>query len=177
MTFVNNDQGSGLKLNIFTESIPPHNPNIVHIGLLLCLLKEDGLITSLPSPNQFNYFPPLLPTKLTHFLPLPFQYPNDSNKTCEILMNVFEYCQLHLGKLPKKLYIQSDNCCKDLKNQYVLAFYWILVEFDIFEEILGTQPASYNHVITFKLSLIKTFERLFWIFWPFPKHRVVQFLY
>ena len=52
-------------------------------------------------------------------------------------MNVFEYCQVNLGKLPKKLYIQSDNCCKDLKNQYVLAFYWILVEINIFEEIIG----------------------------------------
>ena len=41
------------------------------------------------------------------------QFPNDSNKTCEILMKVLVFCQDRLGKLPKKLFVQTDNCAKE----------------------------------------------------------------
>ena len=65
------------------------------------------------------------------------QYPQDSNKTCSILVDVLKFCQQKLGgKLPRKLFIQTDNCSKDLKNQFLLAFYWILVERNVFEEVI-----------------------------------------
>ena len=65
------------------------------------------------------------------------QFPQDSNKTVSILFNVLLTLKKDLGgKLPRKLFIQSDNCGRDLKNQNVLAFYWILVDLDIFEEII-----------------------------------------
>ena len=65
------------------------------------------------------------------------QFPQDSNKTCTILVDVLKFCQQNLGgKLPRKLYIQTDNCSKDLKNQFLLAFYWILVERNVFEEVI-----------------------------------------
>ena len=74
------------------------------------------------------------------------QFPNDSNKTCEVLMKVLEFCQLKLKKLPKKLAVQTDNCSKDLKNQFVLAFYWTLVDLNIFEEILVSHmPVGHTH--------------------------------
>ena len=56
------------------------------------------------------------------------QFPNDSNKTISILFDVLELVQERLGKLPRKLMIQTDNCWKDLKNQYVLSFYYFLVQ-------------------------------------------------
>ena len=40
------------------------------------------------------------------------QFANDSNKTCEVLMKVLEFCQEKLKKLPKNLFIQTDNCSK-----------------------------------------------------------------
>ena len=45
------------------------------------------------------------------------QYPQDSNKTASIMYDV-----------PRIFLVQSDNCSRDLKNQLVLAFYWVLVE-------------------------------------------------
>jgi hypothetical protein len=74
------------------------------------------------------------------------QFPNDSNKTCEIIMKVLEYSQTKLGSLPKKLFIQTDNCSKDLKNQFVLAFYWTLVDRNVFEEIVVSHmPVGHTH--------------------------------
>ena len=74
------------------------------------------------------------------------QFPNDSNKTCEIIMKVLEYSQTKLGSLPKKLFIQTDNCSKDLKNQFVLAFYWTLVDRNVFEEIIVSHmPVGHTH--------------------------------
>lgn len=65
------------------------------------------------------------------------QFPQDSNKTCSILMDVLKFSQQKLGgRLPRKLFIQTDNCVKDLKNQYLLAFYWVLVERNVFEEVV-----------------------------------------
>ena len=74
------------------------------------------------------------------------QFPQDSNKTISILYDVlFSFQNLH-GQLPKKLFIQTDNCAKDLKNQYVFAFYWALVELNIFEEILVSHmPVGHTH--------------------------------
>ena len=53
------------------------------------------------------------------------QFPNDSNKTCEIFMHVLEFCQVKLGKLPKKLNIQTDNCSKATHHNSILfSFCW-----------------------------------------------------
>lgn len=39
------------------------------------------------------------------------------------------------GGLPTRLFIQMDNCGRENKNQYVLAFLFLLVEFKVFDEV------------------------------------------
>jgi hypothetical protein len=74
------------------------------------------------------------------------QYEQGSNKTISLLFNILIYVQNKLGKLPRKLMVQSDNCGKDLKNQYVLAFYYLLVEMDVFDEVLVSHmPPGHTH--------------------------------
>ena len=51
-------------------------------------------------------------------------------------MEILLHTQEELGHLPRKLYFQSDNCGRDLKNQYVLSFFNLLCQLNIFEEIL-----------------------------------------
>ena len=42
------------------------------------------------------------------------------------------------GRLPTRLFIQMDNCGRENKNQYVLAFLFLLVELEVFDEVCGT---------------------------------------
>ena len=64
------------------------------------------------------------------------QYPQDSNKTVSIIFDVLLTVKEKLGgSLPRKMMVQSDNCSRDLKNQFVLAFYWVLVDHGIFQEV------------------------------------------
>ena len=71
---------------------------------------------------------------------------SDSNKTISILFDVLTHIQHLIGKLPRKLFIQTDNCPRDLKNQFVFSFYWALVDLNIFEEILVSHmPVGHTH--------------------------------
>ena len=74
------------------------------------------------------------------------QFKQDSNKTISILFDVLYHIQMKLGQLPKKLFIQTDNCGRDLKNQFVFTFYWTLVDLNIFEEIIVSHmPVGHTH--------------------------------
>ena len=74
------------------------------------------------------------------------QFCQDSNKTVSQLMEVLLHTQQELGHLPRKLFFQSDNCPRDLKNQFVLAFFNLLCQMDIFEEILVSHlPIGHTH--------------------------------
>ena len=68
------------------------------------------------------------------------QFPNDSNKTCEVLMAVLKYCQEQLGKLPKKLNVQSDNCGKERLHKRKLNY-------------LGKQPNPPAHCYIYFLNI------------------------
>lgn len=51
-----------------------------------------------------------------------------------------------LGKLPRKLFIETDNCSRDLKNQYLFSFYWSLVDLGIFEQVIVSHmPVGHTH--------------------------------
>ena len=39
------------------------------------------------------------------------------------------------ARLPTCLFIQMDNCGRENKNQYVLAFLFLLVELEVFDEV------------------------------------------
>ena len=99
------------------------------------------------------------------------QFRQDSNKTISILFEILFYMQSKFGQLPRKLMLQTDNCVKDLKNQIVLSFYYLLVEKNIFEEVkITSMPVGHTHndvdwmfgIIAQKLKRIDipTFEAL-----------------
>ena len=74
------------------------------------------------------------------------QFAQDSNKTISILFHILSSLQSRFGSLPRKLMLQTDNCGKDLKNQILLAFYYFLVERNIFEEVTVTSmPVGHTH--------------------------------
>ena len=50
--------------------------------------------------------------------------------------------------LPHRLLIQMDNCVRENKNKYVMAFFAILVELGIFTEVcIDIDVCVYVHVI------------------------------
>ena len=59
------------------------------------------------------------------------QWPHDSNLTINIVMRVL----LRMDIIPDRLYLQMDNCWRENKNQYVLAFLGVLVKLDIFKKV------------------------------------------
>ena len=74
------------------------------------------------------------------------QFPQDSNKTITQLQMIFEFTQNELGRLPRKFLLQTDNCRRDLKNQYVLTYLYLLVDMGIFEEVLmSNMPPGHTH--------------------------------
>ena len=84
------------------------------------------------------------------------QFCQDSNKTISIIFDLLSYSQDKLQKLPRKLLFQSDNCHRDLKNQIVLSFFYLLVDLDIFDEILvSMMPIGHTHSdVDFMFSLV-----------------------
>ncbi|XP_066304363.1 uncharacterized protein [Branchiostoma lanceolatum] len=63
-----------------------------------------------------------------------FEYPHDSNLTLNLLLKILR--RLSVDKaLPPILYIQADNCYRENKNKYMLAFLDILVHMRIFREV------------------------------------------
>jgi hypothetical protein len=59
-----------------------------------------------------------------------FQYPHDSNLTCNFLLNIL----LHLEQIPRVLFLQLDNCWRENKNRFVFGFIALLVKLDVFRE-------------------------------------------
>jgi hypothetical protein len=50
----------------------------------------------------------------------------DSNTECEVMMDaldrVSEFCKGTGAQFPQNLFVQADNCAREMKNQYVLRF-------------------------------------------------------
>jgi hypothetical protein len=62
------------------------------------------------------------------------QFSHDTNLTLTcILLALVEISKI--GKLPKRLLIQMDNCVRENKNKYVLGFLAYLVQTEIFSEV------------------------------------------
>jgi len=69
------------------------------------------------------------------------QYPHDPNLTINILLKILvgHFKDLATTKLPEKLYVQLDNCGRENKNQFVLAFLALLVQEGVFTEVWNIQ--------------------------------------
>lgn len=63
------------------------------------------------------------------------QYPHDPNLTMNILLRLLVMKFQGLSTIPQKLFVQMDNCGRENKNQYVLAFLSLLVDMDLFQEV------------------------------------------
>ena len=66
------------------------------------------------------------------------QWPHDPNLTINVLLRVLvDYLPklAKKGSLPKKLLMQLDNCVRENKNKFVLAFLALLVELGVFQEV------------------------------------------
>lgn len=65
------------------------------------------------------------------------QYPHDPNLTINVLLRLLieRFSILVQTVLPEKLYVQLDNCGRENKNQFVLAFLALLVQENIFKEV------------------------------------------
>ena len=65
------------------------------------------------------------------------QYPHDPNLTINILLKILvgRFRDLATTSLPERLYIQLDNCGRENKNQFVLAFLSLLVQQGVFAEV------------------------------------------
>ena len=64
------------------------------------------------------------------------EIPHDSNLTISVLLRVL---QLYAPNIPKVLYLQLDNCGRENKNKYVLAFLCLLVELGVFDKVSITE--------------------------------------
>ena len=75
-------------------------------------------------------------------------FRHDSNLTIEIILRMlvqFKVIRASLvnayislfsqDSLPRVLYIQMDNTCRDNKNKYTLMFAYFLVEFGVFNKV------------------------------------------
>lgn len=84
-----------------------------------------------------------------------FQFPHDSNLTCNFLLQIL----LKLEKLPKILYLQLDNCWRENKNRYFFGFVGFLVQKKIFDQVYicflmkGHTHEVRNYIVYIKLYL------------------------
>lgn len=63
------------------------------------------------------------------------QFSHDTNLTVTcILLTLIEIFKIN-SKMPRRLFIQMDNCVRENKNKYVLGFLAYLVEQEIFSEV------------------------------------------
>ena len=70
------------------------------------------------------------------------QFPHASNLTINVLINVLSM----YDSLPPVLYLQLDNCYRENKNKYVIAFCCLLVELGIFKKIkIGFLMVGHTH--------------------------------
>lgn len=62
-----------------------------------------------------------------------FQWPHDSNYTMNVLLRTLK----RMDHIPDKLRLQMDNCWRENKNQFVIAFLALLVKRKIFRKVRG----------------------------------------
>ena len=96
----------------------------------------------------------------TDFYVAPNFWGKGAKITCSIIWK--HLCDLSEKKpLPKKLWIQFDNCWRDNKNKYTMAFFGMLVAKGIFNEIeLNCLPTGHTHVHIDQI--FSNFSKLYW---------------
>ena len=73
----------------------------------------------------------------------------DSNLTLNILMHTLEDHAHKYGKLPEVLYLQFDNCWRENKNKFVLAFCYLLVALGLVKKVSTCKVRCARLLFTF----------------------------
>ena len=86
------------------------------------------------------------------------KWAHGSNQTITLLQNVLLQCeersQREDGRLPPTLFLQADNCGRENKNQYFLAYLSWLVQKGIFKDIyLSFLPVGHTHEVSLELLI------------------------
>ena len=78
---------------------------------------------------------------------LPEIFPKGANLIISILWSyILSYLEEN-SRLPKKLYIQTDNAAKEGKNKYLISFLALLVKMGYFSEVYFSMlPVGHTHV-------------------------------
>ncbi|KAJ7381365.1 Exocyst complex component 1 [Desmophyllum pertusum] len=63
------------------------------------------------------------------------EWPHDSNLTINVILQTLLLVKNSMGHLAPVAYFQMDNCWRENKNQFVLAFMCMLVEMGVFQKI------------------------------------------
>ena len=73
---------------------------------------------------------------------------HDANLTIECIHRCMQFHQDKYGHMPRRLHLQTDNCTRENKNTYVLAYLSWLVERKVFDRInLSFLPVGHTHFI------------------------------
>ena len=102
------------------------------------------------------------------------EFENGSNKVVTLIYKMLQTFIKDHGFLPRKLFLTSDNCARENKNQYVFALLYGLVELGIVEEAVfaflhvghtGFAPDQMFSILAadFKKTNIRTLEDLIWL--------------
>lgn len=84
----------------------------------------------------------------TYCYMVPQCFRSDSNLTVEVLQQTLKDVELRMnGRLPGRFCLRADNCWRENKNRYVLAYLADLVQREVFREIvLDFFPVGHTHI-------------------------------
>ena len=123
----------GKYLSIIFDGMDQAKTKLPHLCRLpKCLDKQDQLTTHITGVIVHGYIHRLI-TWVDNF-------PKDPNMSATILLETLKELQSMeeikvQGGLPRKLYLQLDNCGGENKNSFLMTFVAILVHFGVFEKI------------------------------------------
>lgn len=69
------------------------------------------------------------------------QWPHDPNLTINILLHQLLQQAKEITSIPKKLYVQLDNCMRENKNYHVLGLLSLLIAEKVFDEVADVHTA------------------------------------
>ena len=69
------------------------------------------------------------------------EIPQDSNTTCNILVNTL---LKYADQLPPVLYVQMDNTVRENKNQFVFGLFCALIELNVFQKVCVFLHKAFN---------------------------------
>jgi hypothetical protein len=84
--------------------------------------------------------------KLLTYYVLPENVAGDPNTAIECIQRTLKDHEKTFGRLPKTYYFQADNCPRESKNTYQLAYFAWLIERRVFDTIyLSFHPVGHTH--------------------------------